>query len=290
MREYVIITDTNSDLPKEYVTQRHILQIPQYTTLDGVTYEGAEGIEPSEFYRKMREGSMPQSQAINPAVVEETFRSVLAEGKDILYISFASTLSSSYNVAAMTAKELEEEFPEAKICVVDSMNVSLSEGLLVHKAWKKKEAGCSLEENVKWLEENKLHVCVKFTVDDLHHLQRGGRVSKTTAVVGSILNIKPMMILDDSGQLKAVGTVRTRKKALMALVDYMGEKIPGWEAENDMVAIVHGDCLKDAQFVAEQVKERFHIPEVMINDINPSIGVHAGPGALGLLFFGTGRE
>ena len=280
MREYVIITDTNSDLPKEYVTQRHILQIPQYTTLDGVTYEGAEGIEPSEFYRKMREGSMPQSQAINPAVVEETFRSVLAEGKDILYISFASTLSSSYNVAAMTAKELEEEFPEAKICVVDSMNVSLSEGLLVHKAWKKKEAGCSLEENVKWLEENKLHVCVKFTVDDLHHLQRGGRVSKTTAVVGSILNIKPMMILDDSGQLKAV----------MALVDYMGEKIPGWEAENDMVAIVHGDCLKDAQFVAEQVKERFHIPEVMINDINPSIGVHAGPGALGLLFFGTGRE
>ena len=207
-----------------------------------------------------------------------------------MYISFASTLSSSYNVAAMTAKELEEEFPEAKICVVDSMNVSLSEGLLVHKAWKKKEAGCSLEENVKWLEENKLHVCVKFTVDDLHHLQRGGRVSKTTAVVGSILNIKPMMILDDSGQLKAVGTVRTRKKALMALVDYMGEKIPGWEAENDMVAIVHGDCLKDAQFVAEQVKERFHIPEVMINDINPSIGVHAGPGALGLLFFGTGRE
>lgn len=290
MRDYVIITDTNSDLPKAYVEERKILQIPQYTTLDGVTYEGAEGIEPSEFYRKMREGSVPQSQAINPAVVEETFRSVLVQGKDILYISFSSTLSSSYNVAAMTAKELGEEFAEADICVVDSMNVSLSEGLLVHKAWKMKEEGRTLRETATWLEENKMHVCVKFTVDDLHHLQRGGRVSRTTAVVGSILNIKPMMILDNGGQLKPVGTVRTRKKALMALVEYMGEKLPGWEAENDMVAIVHGDCLKDAQFVAEQVKEAYHIPEVMINDINPSIGVHAGPGALGLLFFGTGRE
>ncbi len=290
MREYEIITDTNSDLPKDYVISRKILEIPQYTTLDGVTYEGAEGIDPKEFYRKMRAGSVPQSQAINPAVVEETFRSVLDQGKDILYISFTSTLSSSYNVASITAKELAEEYPEAKICVVDSMNVSLSEGLLVNKAWNMRREGKSLEETVQWLEDNKMHVCVKFTVDDLHHLQRGGRVSKTTAVVGSILNIKPMMILDQEGKLKAVGTVRTRKKALMALVDYMGEKIPGWEKENDLVAIVHGDCLEDAQFVADQVKARFQIPEVMINDINPSIGVHAGPGALGLLFFGTGRE
>ncbi len=290
MRDYVIITDTNSDLPKQYVKEHNLLLIPQYTTLDGVTYEGAEGIEPSEFYRKMREGSVPQSQAINPAVVEETFRNVLSQGKDILYISFSSTLSSSYEVAVMVAKQLEEEFPESQIRVIDSMNVSLSEGLLVHKAWKKKQEGASLDENVQWLEENKMHVCVKFTVDDLHHLQRGGRVSKTTAVVGSILNIKPMMILDNNGQLKPVGTVRTRKKALMALVDYMGEKISGWEAENEIVGIVHGDCLDDARFVAEQVKEKYRIPEVMINDINPSIGVHAGPGALGLLFFGSGRE
>ncbi len=290
MRDYVIITDTNSDLPKQYVKEHNLLLIPQYTTLDGVTYEGAEGIEPSEFYRKMREGSVPQSQAINPAVVEETFRSILSQGNDILYISFSSTLSSSYEVAVMVAKQLEEEFPESQIRVIDSMNVSLSEGLLVHKAWKKKQEGASLDENVQWLEENKMHVCVKFTVDDLHHLQRGGRVSKTTAVVGSILNIKPMMILDNNGQLKPVGTVRTRKKALMALVDYMGEKISGWEEENEIVGIVHGDCLDDARFVAEQVKEKYHIPEVMINDINPSIGVHAGPGALGLLFFGSGRE
>lgn len=290
MRDYVIITDTNSDLPKQYVKEHNLLLIPQYTTLDGVTYEGAEGIEPSEFYRKMREGSVPQSQAINPAVVEETFRSILSQGNDILYISFSSTLSSSYEVAVMVAKQLEEEFPESQIRVIDSMNVSLSEGLLVHKAWKKKQEGASLDENVQWLEENKMHVCVKFTVDDLHHLQRGGRVSKTTAVVGSILNIKPMMILDNNGQLKPVGTVRTRKKALMALVDYMGEKISGWEEENEIVGIVHGDCPDDARFVAEQVKEKYHIPEVMINDINPSIGVHAGPGALGLLFFGSGRE
>ena len=137
--------------------------------------------------------------------------------------------------------------------------------------------------------ENAVHVCVKFTVDDLFHLQRGGRVSKATAVVGSVLNLKPVLKLTPEGKLEAAGTVRGRKKSLTALVDYMAEKMPGYEALNDMVAIVHGDCLEDAQFVAKQVTERFGIENIMIGDVNPSIGVHSGPGALGLLFFGKER-
>lgn len=290
MKEYQIITDTNSDLPQSYVKEHGLMQVPQYYSIGDTIYEGAGGIAPSEFYKMMREGTMPQSQAINPAVVEEKFRSVLDQEKDILYISFSSNLSGSCDIARMVAKQLiEEDYPEAKIEIIDSLCVSLGEGLMVNKALQLQEAGKSLEEVRDWLEEHKLHLCVKFTVDDLFHLQRGGRVSKATAVVGSVLNLKPVLRLTDEGKLEAAGTVRGRKKSLLALVDYMGEKLPGYEELNDMVAIVHGDCYQDAQFVAEQVTKRFGITNIMIGDVNPSIGVHSGPGALGLLFFGSSR-
>lgn len=290
MREYQIITDTDSDLPQSYVKEHGLLQVPQYYSIGDTIYEGAGGVAPSEFYKLMREGTMPQSQAVNPAVAEERFRSVLDAGKDILYISFSSNLSGSYDIIRMVAKQLlEEDYPDAKIEVVDTLSVSLGEGLLVNKAVQLQNEGKSLEEVKTWLEENVKHQCVKFTVDDLFHLQRGGRVSKTTAVVGSVLNLKPVLRLTEEGKLEAAGTVRGRKKSLLALVDYMAEKMPGYEELNDMVAIVHGDCLEDAQFVASQVTKRFGITNIMITDVNPSIGVHSGPGALGLLFFGSSR-
>lgn len=290
MREYQIITDTNSDLPPSYIQEHGLITVPQYYTVEDVIYEGAGGMEPSVFYQKMREGQKPQSQAINPAVVEEEFRSVLESGKDILYISFASTLSGSFNTAVMVAREQKEEYGDAKILLVDSCNISLSEGLLVNKAVQMQKQGKSLEENAEWLEKNKLHICVQFTVDDLHHLQRGGRVSKTTAVVGSILSIKPIMRLSGDSKLEAVGTVRGRKKSLLSLVDYMEERSKGFEPQNDLVGIVHGDCLEEAKWLAEQVKSRLGVPEVMICDVNPSIGVHSGPGAMGLMFFGSSRD
>lgn len=290
MKPYQIITDTNSDLPQSYVKEHNLVQVPQYYSIGDTIYEGAGGIEPSEFYKMMRNGTIPQSQAVNPAVAEEKFRSVLDSGRDILYISFSSALSGSCDIVRMVARQLQEEaYPDARIEIVDSLCVSLGEGLLVNKALKLQEEGKSLDEVRDWLEENKLHLCVKFTVDDLFHLQRGGRVSKTTAVVGSVLNIKPILKLSAEGKLEQAGTVRGRKKSLLAVVDYMAEKSAGYEAMNDMVAIVHGDCLADAQFVAEQVTKRFGITNIMIGDVNPSIGVHSGPGALGLLFFGSER-
>lgn len=290
MKDYQIITDTDSDLPQSFVKECMIMQVPQYYSIGDTVYEGAGGIAPSEFYKLMREGTMPQSQAINPAVAEERFRSVLDAGKDILYISFSGLLSSSCDIARMVAKQLlEEGYPDAKIEIVDTLSVSLGEGLLVHKAVQMQKAGKSLEEVRDWLEENKGHQLCRFTVDDLFHLQRGGRVSKTTAVVGSILNIKPLLELSPDGKLAQAGTVRGRKKSLLALVDYMGERIQGYEEMNDMIGIVHGDCLEDAQFVAEQVTKRFGITNIMITDVNPSIGVHSGPGALGVLFFGSHR-
>lgn len=290
MNAYQIIIDTNSDLPQSYVKENNLLQIPQYYSIGDTIYEGAGGIEPTEFYKMMREGVMPQSQAINPAVVEDTFRSVLDDGKAILYLSFSGALSGSCDIARMVAKQLiEEDYPEGQIEIVDTLTVSLGEGLLINKALQLQAQGKSIEEIRDWLEENKHHQLCRFTVDDLFHLQRGGRVSKTTAVVGSILNIKPLLELTPEGKLGQAGTVRGRKKSLLALVDYIEAKIKGYEDMNDMVGIVHGDCLEDAQFVAEQVTKRFGITNVMINDVNPSIGVHSGPGALGLLFFGSER-
>lgn len=290
MRDYQIITDTNSDLPSTFVDAHGLLQVPQYTLLEGVTYEGAIGIEPEYFYQKMAEGVEPKSQAINPAVTEECFRKALELGRDVLYISFASTLSGSCDTATMVGNQLKEEFPEAEILVIDSMNASLSEGLLVMKAMKMQSQGASIHQVADWIEEYKLHMIMLFTVDDLHHLQRGGRVSKTTALVGSLINVKPIMNISDEGKIVPAGTVRGRKKSIATLVEIMESKITDqWKEYNDTVAIMHGNCFEDAKKLSDQVKVVLPEAKVIINDINPSIGVHSGPGALMLSFFGAGR-
>ena len=285
MRDFQIITDTNSDLPKEYVTEKGLLQVPQYTLLQGVTYEGAEGIDPADFYNKMKAGEEPQSQAINPAVTEEKFREALDAGKDVLYISFASTLSGSYNTAAMTAQNLSEEYPDAKIITIDTLAASVAEGLLVMKAVELKEEGKSIEEVSEWLENNKLHVAMTLTVDDLHHLQRGGRISKTTAIVGSILNIKPVMRMDNEGHLDAVKKVISRKKSIKTLCD---DFVKTHSKSCTVCYISHADCLTDAQLLATEIENETGIKPV-ITDLGPIIGCHSGPGTLSLYYLADRR-
>ncbi len=290
MRPFQIIIDTNADTPKEYILEKGIVQVPQYTLLNDVTYEGAEGIDPADFYVQMKNGALPQSQAINPGVCEDKFRAVLDAGKDILYISFSSEMSGSYNTAAMTAQTLSEEYTDAKIITVDTLGASVSETLLLMQAVEMQEAGKTIDEVATWLEENKLHSIVLFTVDDLFHLQRGGRLSKGSAIMGSIINIKPMMKINDAGKLEACGKVRGRKKALNALVDVMAEKMTDeWKPLNKRVGIAHGNCMEDVQTLTDLIRERFGIEEFVINDINPSIGVHSGPGAIMMAFFGNAR-
>ncbi len=291
MREYQIITDTNSDLVKSYVLDKGLMQVPQYTLLEGVTYEGAEGIDPADFYNKMAAGIEPQSQAINPAVTEETFRKALDAGKDVLYISFASTLSGSCNTAIMVGKQLEEDYPDARIIVVDTLTASAAEGLLVMKAVDNQEAGMSIEDNAKWLEDHKLNMAAALVVDDLHHLQRGGRVSKTTAVVGSLINIKPMLKVDEEGKLVAAGKARGRKKAVAMIVDLVANanNSPEIKELNKRITITHGNCRAEAEDLAQTLKSQLGVEEVIINDINPSIGVHSGPGALLIGYFAESR-
>ena len=205
----------------------------------------------------------------------------------MLCIAFSSGLSGTYHSICLAAEELREKYPEATISVVDSLCASMGEGLLIHKAAMLKEAGKSLQEVTQWLEENKLHLCHNFTVDDLFFLHRGGRVSKTTAIVGSALGIKPVLHVDNEGKLVPVGKVRGRKQSLIALVDRMVKQVQG--VENDIVFISHGDCLEDAEFVRDQIKERLGIQNFMINYIGPTIGSHSGPGTVALFFMGQSR-
>ena len=230
---------------------------------------------------------MPTTNASIPDEVQNSFEAYLKEGYDILHISFSSGLSASHNNARIAANELAEQYPDRKIILVDSLCASLGQGLFVHYAVTMKEQGKSIEEVAAWLEENKLHLCHQFTVNDLFHLHRGGRVSKATAIIGTLINVKPVLHVDNEGHLTSVCNVRGRKKALLKLVELMGEQIDGYQ--NDIVFISHGDCLEDAEFVAAQVKERFGIQNFLIDYVSPTIGAHSGPGTVALFYLGNTR-
>lgn len=290
MRKYCITTDSNSDLLQEYIDKLNTTIIPQYYSFGDTVYGDELNMPPAEFYERMKKGELPGSQANNPAVIEEKFRSLLDKDLDIIHIGFSSALSGSYNNVCMVAKELLEEYTDAKITVIDSLNVSLGESIMVLHANALKDNGASYEEVVDAIEEFKRHINVQFTVDDLFHLQRGGRVSKTTAVVGSALNLKPFLYVSDAGTLVSAGTVRGRKKSLHTLVERMKATLEENTDYSLPVGIVHGNCLEDAQVVAELVKEQTAFSNIIINDISPSIGTHAGPGALGILYYGQPRK
>lgn len=289
MKKFIITTDGNSDFTEAYAKAHDLRLIPLYYNMDGKIYGGDDVLSPEEFYAKMREGMMPTTMAVNPEVVGKTFREVIAEGYDILHIAFSSALSGSYNVTAMVGQQLSEEFPDTKIIVIDSLSASLGQGLLIYKANQMRQKGASLEETAQWVEDNKLHLCHQFTVDNLFHLFRGGRVSRTTAVLGTLVQVKPVLHVDDEGRLVAIGKVRGRKKSLNALVDKMEETIGSYRDKNDIVFISHGDCIEDAKYVADRVKERFGIDQFYIDMVNPTIGAHSGPGTVALFYLGERR-
>lgn len=291
MMEYIITTDSTCDLPKSYIKENNIRVLPLTYVLEGVTYNIDKTLPINEFYGKMKSGAMPTTSQVNPEEAKEAFLSILEDGVGILHIAFSSGLSGSYNSARIAAEELREENPEYVICVIDSLCASLGEGMLVHKAVKLKEQGKTIQEAVKWLEANKLHVCHNFTPDDLNHLYRGGRVSKTAAILGTMANVKPVLHVDDEGHLIPLSKVRGRKKSLVTLVDNMEKQIGSYIEENkrDGVFIGHGDVEEDARFVADLVKERFGIESFLINYVGPVIGSHTGPGIMALFFMGEKR-
>lgn len=286
---FKIITDSTADLPVEYLQEHDLGCLNLSYILDGETYGHGKELPVKEFYDLMRGGKMPTTSQVNPEEAKQYLKECVQKNKEILCIAFSSGLSGTYNSIRIAAEEVMEEHPDCRILVVDTLAASLGEGLLVHKAVQLRDGGKSMDEVAAWLQENILHMVHMFTVDNLFHLFRGGRVSRTTAVVGTLAGIKPILHVDDEGHLINIAKVRGRKKSLHTLVDYMEEKIGSYRSQNDIIFISHGDDLPAAEMVRDLVKERFGIENFVINNVGPTIGSHSGPGTIALFFLGERR-
>ena len=291
--DFEIVTDSCCNLLEDMIDDFGIHVLPLTFMVDGEdevyqSYLKGERTDLKQFYTMMREGKVFKTSFPNLAESEALFRELLGSGRDVLYIAFSSGLSGTYQALSLMAAQLQEEFPERKIHVVDSLAASGGQGLLVWYAVQHARAGKSIDQVRDWLEENKLHLAHWFTVDDLMFLFRGGRVSKTAAWAGTLLNIKPVLHVDDEGHLIPMEKVRGRKKSLNALIDHM-EKSANKPISDQMVFITHGDCIEDAEYVAAKIKERFGVKEVVINYVDPVIGAHSGPGTMALFFLADKR-
>lgn len=289
MRDYVITTDNNADLPDSYYKEHGVGCVYLSYSMDGKHYTHENFLPVEEFYAKMRAGSLPTTAQVNPEDARKLFEPYLKKEKDIIHIAFSSGLSGTYNSCRIAAQELMEEYPERSVVVVDSLAASLGQGLLVYLAQKMKEDGEDMETVARWAEEHRKNIVHLFTVDDLNHLYRGGRVTKTTAVLGGMLNIKPVLHVDDEGKLVPLGKVRGRKKSLLELVSLMDKKIGSYAGSCDTIFISHGDCREEAEFLSEKVKEKYHIKTEIINHVGATIGAHSGPGTMALFFVGDVR-
>ena len=287
MRDYVITVNSTVDVPKEWLEERHVPVIPLKYTIDGETYTDMEGLSAKEFFDKLREGKMSTTSQVNPEEAAAELEPYIKEGKDILHLGFSSGLSGTLNSMKIAGEMLEEKYSEAKVIVIDTLCACLGEALLLYKALQQKEKGMNIDELAGWVEENKLHVCHNVTVDDLNHLHRGGRVSKTTAVLGTLVQIKPIIHMDDNGKLQVIGKERGRKKSLNKIVDMAVEQSKGWD--NDIIMITHGDCIDDAEYVAKLVREKMGIDNILINNIGTVIGSHTGPGVVAVFCMGNKR-
>ena len=288
-KKFVIVTDSGCDMPTEFYKKNEIEVIKLGFTMDNINYEGdcGEQIDEKTFYNKLREGRMPTTYQITAEMVKNRLQPLLKEGNDVLVVAFSSGLSGTADSFALCAKELQKAYPKRKICVVDSLCASMGEGLLLHYAIQKAETGASVEETAVYLEKIKKQICHYFTVDNLFHLKRGGRVSSATAFIGTLLKIKPIMRVDDHGKLEVIGKSVGRKKALSIVVSYLFD---GWNGEEkDPVFISHGDCLEDAEFVKSMILQRFPKTKITINYIGPVIGSHSGCGTLAIFFKGEKR-
>lgn len=290
MNEYVIVTDSSADLDAAEVKELELQVIPLKFTIGGATYSDYpdnRDMDPHVFYERLRAGEVATTAALNMEDAKGVFEPILKDGKDVLMLAFSSGLSSSCQACLLAAGELAEEYPDRKIYVVDTLCASRGQGLLVYHTVMKKRAGATLEEARDFAEENKLHLCHWFTVDDLMFLKRGGRVSATAAALGTMLSIKPVLHVDDEGHLINMSKTRGRKGSIKAIVDKAAEL--AIDPAGQTMFICHGDCLEDAEQLAQMVRERFGTKDIRIGYTGTVIGAHSGPGTLALFFLGEHR-
>lgn len=288
MRDFVILTDSCCDLPAEKLAELEVSVLPLSFVMDGreyFNYPDNRDIQPKEFYDKLRAGSLGTTSAVSVGTFQEAMSAAVAEGKDVLCIAFSSALSTTYQSACIAAQDVMAENPGSTIAVVDSQGASMGQGMLVYLAAEKKRQGASLEEVRAFAEERREHICHFFTVDDLNHLKRGGRVSATAALFGTMLQMKPVLHVDAEGRLTPVSKVRGRKASVNALL----EKMEALVEDPSVVFISHADCLEETEALGRAIQEKFGTETLLINYVGPVIGNHAGPGTIALFFQGKNK-
>ncbi len=291
MNNYKIVIDTNSDIPQHMIDELCVHAIPMRFVLDGVEYENyADGRKYpfDEFYKKLRSGSISTTNQISFTQFFDEIKPILDEGLDVLYLSFSSGLSGSYNTCCLAAKELLEEYPERKIIVVDTLAASMGEGLIAYYAVQEKNKGKTMEEVAKWVEDNRLKVTHNVVVDDLNHLKRGGRLSGSSAFFGTMLNIKPLLHITNEGKLVPIEKIRGRRQSLDTLVSMAKNDIKN--PSESIVFLSHADCEEEAQYIVDKIKSEVGVKEVVMNFIGPVVGGHAGPGTIAIFYMSNGRE
>ena len=284
---YQIITDSCCDFPTELYRELKLDFVPLTVEFRGDTFDDRNDDSLKDMYDGLRTGEPARTSAVNPNRWSEAMEKALSHGQDVLVLAFSSGLSTTYQSAVIAAEELGEKYPDRTIRVVDTLCASMGQGLLVWHACKKRDEGLSLEELYQWVLDNRLHLCHWFTVDDLMYLKRGGRISAATALVGTMLQIKPVLHVDDEGHLINMAKTRGRRAAIDSLVRKAQELGEGYD--NSTMFISHGDCPEDAEYLAQQLKEKCGVKEVLISYVGAVIGSHSGPGTLALFFLGQHR-
>jgi DegV family protein with EDD domain len=285
----VIIGDSCGDLPLDFIQEHQIPMVPYIFNFKEKDYldDFGQSMPYKDFYDAVRKGEMPTTSQTNVHSITGFFRKYAGQNNTVIYLSFSSALSNTYNNAVMARDIVLKEYPSSDITVIDTRSASLGEGLLVYYAVKMLEQGMSKEEIVNWVEANKLKVNHWFTVEDLGHLKRGGRVSGAAAFIGTVLNIKPILHVNDQGSLIPIEKVRGRKKSIKVLADMLVENIV--DPEKQVIAISHGDAPDDALYLKELVLEKVKVKDIIVNYIGPVIGAHSGPGTLAIFFLGEKR-
>lgn len=284
MSNYVLITDSASDLPSEIAENLEVEILPMKYMVNDIPCVDKD-FDMENFYNLLRGKALSLTSQTNVEEFSNYFSGYLESGKDILYVGFPLSLSGMNNSARIAARELSEKYPERKIIVIDSVSASIGQGLLVYYAALKKKNGATIDEVADFVNDNKLKFCHWFTVDDLYFLKRGGRISQATAVVGSILNVKPLLSMNDEGKLYVFDKIRGKKKVL----DLMSSKIENLNSDYKKVFVGHADCLDDAKYVAERISAENPSLDVTITHLGPIIGTHTGPGTVALAFVGNSR-
>ena len=289
--DFEIITDSACNLPEDMIDEFNLHVLPLTFIIDGQQYQSylkGEHVDLKQFYDMMREGKVITTSLPNLANAETLMRSILDKDRDVIYLGFSSGLSGTFEAISLLIRSLSEEYPARKIYAVDTLSASGGQGLLVWHAVQRAIAGASIDEVRDWIEVDKLKLAHWFTVDDLMFLFRGGRVSKTSAWAGTLLNIKPVLHVDDEGKLIPMEKLRGRRKSLNALLEHMDESATR-PIEDQTVMITHGDCAEDAQYIADMIRKHYGVRDIIINYIDPVIGAHSGPGTMALFFLADKR-